>query len=637
MPSEGITPPDSDSELLLSLKDILDKTYSECLTSLDLSPCANYGDLGMAICEVLSSCKYDFKAVRSLNISGFELRSIATEFFDIVRQKFNSLEVLGLARCSLGTEGAIALARSGSWLSSLTEFNLELNCLGPSGVDALLKNLIAANRLESLNLASNEIGRGGARAISRAIGSFGSLRALDLRNNSMGPKGIEQFAALKPESSSLHHLDLTSNGLGESGSCALARALTGIRQLRSLQLSGNAIGAIGIGALAASTECLSHLEQLVLRDNLIGNQGVTVLSGVLNGLAKLRVLDLENNRISSTGIRALAKTAGNLGFLLELNLSNNKIGSGGLQSLCECSKQLKSLQALYVKNCDITDVGLARLLSALVIPPWKTSLQRIDLVNNPIGSAFAELLTCQEAATWRNYRLLGQRDGTESLLEAKLLILGEGRRGKTHLRRRVFEQNIKYYNASEDSTHDVDIVPWQLVGGINGQTPPITVRVWDFGGQPHLHASHRFFLSDKRGMFLIVCDATQTREENRLDYWLRLVRHEASEHSPVIVVITKCDLVDCETKRQVERRLERLNSYELWLSGGFGKGTDVSVLEGSGWSEKLGGAAEVAKHWARHASAIHSLEALIKRVIQFVPDLSSQYPPALITQTEHFC
>lgn len=54
-----------------------------------------------------------------------------------------------------------------------------------------------------------------------------------------------------------------------------------------------------------------------------------------------------------------------------------------------------------------------------------------------------------------------------------------------------------------------------------------------------MHATHQFFLS-KRSLYLLVLDARLTQEENRVEYWLKIIQSFGGE-SPVLIVGNKTD------------------------------------------------------------------------------------------------
>ncbi|MBK9601935.1 MAG: hypothetical protein IPO36_08850 [Anaerolineales bacterium] len=71
------------------------------------------------------------------------------------------------------------------------------------------------------------------------------------------------------------------------------------------------------------------------------------------------------------------------------------------------------------------------------------------------------------------------------------------------------------------------------------QKTEIKFNIWDFGGQEIMHATHQFFLT-KRSLYLLVLDSRLTQEENRVEYWLKIIQSFGGE-SPVLIVGNKID------------------------------------------------------------------------------------------------
>jgi len=89
------------------------------------------------------------------------------------------------------------------------------------------------------------------------------------------------------------------------------------------------------------------------------------------------------------------------------------------------------------------------------------------------------------------------------------------------------------FNSNE--THPIDIRRFNfLANGIS-----YNINIWDFGGQEIMHATHQFFLT-KRSLYLLVLDSRLTQEENRLEYWLKIIQ-SFSDESPVLIVGNKID------------------------------------------------------------------------------------------------
>jgi internalin A len=115
------------------------------------------------------------------------------------------------------------------------------------------------------------------------------------------------------------------------------------------------------------------------------------------------------------------------------------------------------------------------------------------------------------------------------LHEAKVLLVGQGNVGKTSLiERLIYNRYIK----DQPQTDGLNVKRWNVeINSID-----IRLNVWDFGGQEIYHATHQFFLT-KKSLYLLVCNCRISEEENRIEYWLKLIGDE----SPVIIVGNKRD------------------------------------------------------------------------------------------------
>ena len=102
--------------------------------------------------------------------------------------------------------------------------------------------------------------------------------------------------------------------------------------------------------------------------------------------------------------------------------------------------------------------------------------------------------------------------------------------GKTSLiKRLIFDR----YEAGEVKTEGIAIVSWAIEDSLQvveagridpaNRAAPIQFNIWDFGGQEIMHATHQFFLT-KRSLYLLVLDCRLTQEENRVEYWLKIIQ-----------------------------------------------------------------------------------------------------------------
>jgi internalin A len=120
----------------------------------------------------------------------------------------------------------------------------------------------------------------------------------------------------------------------------------------------------------------------------------------------------------------------------------------------------------------------------------------------------------------------------KALNECKVLVVGQGSVGKTSLIRRLLENK---YDPKENKTEGIDIRHFNF----KAKGTSYNINMWDFGGQEIMHATHQFFLT-KRSLYLLVLDSRITQEENRVEYWLKLIQSFGGD-SPVLVVGNKTD------------------------------------------------------------------------------------------------
>jgi small GTP-binding protein len=151
----------------------------------------------------------------------------------------------------------------------------------------------------------------------------------------------------------------------------------------------------------------------------------------------------------------------------------------------------------------------------------------LQLKDNPLEKPPLEITRKGKKAIEAYYRSLeGQK---HSLNEVKILLVGDGGAGKTSLVKRLLE---KRFNKKEPQTHGINIDTWK----IKVKKSQIIVRIWDFGGQEIMHATHQFFLS-KRSLYILVLDG---RKDEKTEYWLRHIESFGGD-SPALVVINKID------------------------------------------------------------------------------------------------
>ena len=264
---------------------------------------------------------------------------------------------------------------------------------------------------------------------------------------------------------------------------------------------------------------------------LLNGQELSEFPGEICDLTNLRILDISDNNI-----RNLPPEIQSLKNLVELNANNNQIENipveiGKLSKLKRLSLQNNPIQQLpsSIKALKLEQLNLQG--SKLNIPP-----EILARVTN--ASGIVEYYFSSE---------------TLPLREAKVILVGQSSTGKTSLINRLVHNT---YNPHEGKTNGIAISEWSVnVLSEQGNTfEPIRLNIWDFGGQEIMHATHQFFLT-KRSLYLLVCNSRNSEADNRLYYWLKIIRSFGGD-SPVIVVGNKID----EQSFNIGRR-ELMNKY----------------------------------------------------------------------------
>lgn len=246
-------------------------------------------------------------------------------------------------------------------------------------------------------------------------------------------------------------------------------------------------------------------------------------------------------------LKMVPESLGRLKFLRELSISRNQLTSvpeslsqlTGLQALCldynqltsvpESLGQLRWLQVLKLNNNQLT--SLPESLGQL------KGLQVLDLRGNEgLRIPFEILVKLHEPQAILEY-YFRIREGSRPLNEAKLILVGRGRVGKTSLLKKL---KTGGFNPNESETEGIEINNWVTpvcFDKTTYKTENVLLHIWDFGGQEFVHATHRFFLTG-RSLYLLVLNGRAGGVEAEAEYWLELIQG-AGENSRVLVVLNK--------------------------------------------------------------------------------------------------
>ena len=180
----------------------------------------------------------------------------------------------------------------------------------------------------------------------------------------------------------LHNLDLGDNDVGDAGLQALCEGLDRgcAPSLRGLSLISNQFGPAGAEALAAALGrgAMPKLEQMFFGNNpQLGNQGIAVMAPALRKCPALMTLSCWAAGIDDEGVVSLVDNLGKDDF--------------------------KTLEELDLDYNDVTDVGCAKLVSAIKARAMpclrRVYLEENDMVSEEAYEALQDALAANEAAS----------------------------------------------------------------------------------------------------------------------------------------------------------------------------------------------------------------------------------------------
>ncbi len=256
-----------------------------------------------------------------------------------------------------------------------------------------------------------------------------------------------------------------------------------------------------------------------------------------DALTALVVLDLSWNGIGDDGARALGQLTG----LTTLDLSGNgSIDPAPLLSLGQ-------LRKLTLSRRDVTGPGpeLWRLpfLSRVVFEPGRLAGVPSELLSKGLTDDCLPRLRAF---------FDGFAAGGVALSDVKVMLLGNGRVGKTKIARRFAGED--YGADDEPSTHGVQVKETTLAMPAG---PDAKLRIWDFGGQDMYHGTHALFMKTRAVFAVVWTPAAEdvrhhvdgfgfTHRNQPLGYWLAYVRQMGGARSPVLVIQSQADTLDAK-------------------------------------------------------------------------------------------
>ena len=271
----------------------------------------------------------------------------------------------------------------------------------------------------------------------------------------------------------------------------------------------------------------------------------------LSGLTALQTFDSEDTRIADLSPLA---------------------GLTALQTLDCSGTQVSDLTQLYNNPALATLDASSCRLGPVDRDFWfKPSLRRLHLFKSFVPGIPAEALSQDRQTNCLDElraHLADLGKDPAPMREAKLIVLGNGRVGKTQLCRNLRGEP---YDPSIASTHGVIADSLPTPGAAGG-----AFRLWDFGGQDIYHGTHGLFIRS-RAVFVVAW--TPEMEDNDtpfhdgmsfrnypLAYWFDYVAEYAGTDVPLIVVQTQCDRPADEQAMppELKERFDRF-THRKWL------------------------------------------------------------------------
>ena len=395
-----------------------------------------------------------------------------------------------------------------SFLEKLTELNT-LNIRGNQISDwRFLEKLTTLN---ALDLSDNQISN-----IS-FLEKLTELNALDLSDNQ-----ISNISFLE-KLTKLNTLDLSDNQISNIS------FLEKLTELNTLDLSFNKISDISF------LDKMTALNTLDLRGNQISDWRF------LEKLTKLNTLDLSDNQISDisfleklTNLNTLDLSdnqISNISFLEKLSelntldLSNNKISD------ISFLEKLSELNTLDLRGNQISDIKPFLALIEKGIPVTLGEYGRgIKLRENPLTNPPIEIAEQGNAAILEYFRQK-EKAGIKPLLEAKMVLLGEGRAGKTSLACRMLGKELP---KQEDRTQGVDIVIGEYLFPV--EEGEFVLHIWDFAGQEKYKPLHQFFYTEG-AVYVLVADSGNAQTD--FADWFETAEMFGGEGSPLLLALNE--------------------------------------------------------------------------------------------------
>lgn len=422
----------------------------------------------------------DFANIKSLTVRG--CKKVSEKIFDI-----RSIRYLGLNVCELNAFHFDRIVQ----LIELEDLRIENSVLGDvpevifrmdnlkglsfigTKINEVPNNLINLKNLEYLGL-----NRAGINEVPTFIGELTNLTSLYLGGNEIKELPIELKNLMK-----LQYLALWGTQLE-----VLPDWICSLAELRGLYLGG--------------------VERVQKLPENIGN-----------------LTNLEKLYLNGTGVRELPESFSKLAKLKDLLLYDTEV------------KRFPPLSRMeHLVSCNLSNMVLEKIPREFINAKMEIHMngnfieEGLNLTNTKLLCQPISLFTHEKEFIYAYYD-----EEKIHLNETKVVFLGDGEAGKSHIIARLMKENQLLEQFEEEATPGIAIS--QKSCEIDREN--VRLQIWDFGGQEIMHSMHRFFLTD-RTLYVIVVNARDNTQDERAQYWLNNVKNFA-DGCPIILVLNKID------------------------------------------------------------------------------------------------
>ena len=182
-----------------------------------------------------------------------------------------------------------------------------------------------------------------------------------------------------------------------------------------------------------------------------------------------------------------------------------------------------------------------------------TQLTELSLSGNQLRDPPADIV---EQGARAVVAYLAEKEPLEPVFEAKIVLVGEPRRGKTQFR--GWLQHNRLIDLPEDGTRGGELGSCCVHLEVAGHFVPVTLNIWDFGGQDKYRSAQQPLFTSG-ALYLLFCKGGRPNlSDERVDEWLRLIQQRAGPEAHVLLVVTHMEPRAAMPRVALPEDLERM-------------------------------------------------------------------------------